>query len=106
MKSRELTTVSVTNGVGVQPRGGLPFDSDGTELVKLRDRAGRTEERGKKRHSRCNDRLGFILRRLSTDRQIFVTIEERMEAKTTVLRSHLSRRSAAKHRSLNSMKAV
>lgn len=106
MNSRELTTVSVTNGVGVQPRGVLLFDNDGTELVKLRDSTGRIEERGKKRLSRCNERPGFILRRKSAERQSFVTFKKRMEAKTTVLRSHLSRRSAAKLRSLNCMDAV
>ena len=106
MRSKELTTVSVTNGVGVQPRGGVPFDSDGTELVKLRDNTGRIEERGKKRLSRCNERAGFIVRKVPADRQSFVTIKERMEVKTTGLRSHQSRRAAAKLRSSNSMDTV
>lgn len=34
------TTVSVTNGVGVQPRGGRTLDSDGTQLEKVRDNPG------------------------------------------------------------------
>jgi hypothetical protein len=37
----ELTTVSVTNGVGVQPLGGITLDNAGMELVKLRDNTGR-----------------------------------------------------------------
>jgi hypothetical protein len=42
----ELTTVSVTNGVGVQPLvgmplGGIALDNAGMELVKLRDNTGR-----------------------------------------------------------------
>ena len=64
-KIQKHTTVSVTNGVGVHPRGELaPFDNDGMELVKLRDAAGRRaamEERGRRRPSRDTERAGFML---------------------------------------------
>lgn len=35
-----LTTVSVTNGVGVHPLGGIALDNAGMVLVKLRDNTG------------------------------------------------------------------
>lgn len=51
-----LTTVSVTKGVGVQPRGGCADDRTRRELEKLL-----TEGREERRPSRCNERLTFMV---------------------------------------------
>lgn len=51
-----LTTVSVTKGVGVQPRGGCADDRTRRELEKLL-----TEAREVRRPSRCNERLTFMV---------------------------------------------